>query len=734
MTENCLFLIIKQRRSHPWKFLLSYENESERTTLLGDTRNQKEQSSREGDPSGKRITIGSYKGNIVTVKHILKKHVEINRSLKKQLQIRKELNHDNINRFIGACMEPPHIYILTQYCQRGSLEDILQNDDIHLDDMFVASLVSDLIKGMIFIHESEIVTHGNLKSSNCLVDSRWVLQIADFGFQQLKSDRSASLTDIQKHYKNIAWKAPELLRDMNRDPRGTQKGDVYSFALVLYDIIGRKGPWGVTGYSYKEIVDKVKSRTEHDVFRPELSFLSCEPFVKQCLMECWCEDPEQRPDFKFIRYRLKPLQAGLNSNILDNMIAMMEKYAHNLEGLVAERTEQLSEEKKMTENLLLRMLPRFVADQLKRGKPVAPETFDSVTCYFSDIVGFTALSADSTPFEIVCMLNDLYTYFDSIADNYDAYKVETIGDAYFVVSGLPIRNGDLHAGEIASMSLELLDAIRKFKIRHKPHETLKLRIGIHSGPCVAGVVGLRMPRYTLFGDTVNTASRMETTGVPLKIHCSAECRAILKKLGGYTLSERGYVKMKGKGELLTYFLEEEDSSTRIRRLSDVKSSLLNKTQSGSILGPKLVAGDTGCDKNSNCSGYWSAEVPPTPTLDKNLTPCDSQTNIGLEYLAVNPLSRTSLWSTSHSENSNHVSGDHFNDSSSPTVLGHCMEDMLWNNVLYEDCEDTVNEDSTYSLVTMSEDVETSPEYIHLLDMFTSNTQDCIKDGATMEMV
>lgn len=128
-------------------------------------------------------------------------------------------------------------------------------------------------------------------------------------------------------------------------------------------------------------------------------------------------------------------------------------------------------------------------------------------------MGFTIISALSEPIEVVGLLNDLYTLFDAVLSGHDVYKVETIGDAYMVASGLPRRNGSWHATEIANMALDMLGSVGDFRMRHTPTVPIHIRTGLHSGPCVAGVVGLTMPRYCLFGDTVNTASRMESTGL-----------------------------------------------------------------------------------------------------------------------------------------------------------------------------------------------------------------------------
>ncbi|GFO41584.1 guanylate cyclase [Plakobranchus ocellatus] len=507
--------------------------------------------------------VARLRGDLVAVRKINKKSVKEDKSLLKEMRKMKLLKHTNLATFHGACIEAPNVCVLWEYCSKGSIEDILNNADIKLEALFQFSLAVDIASGLTYLHNSELGVHGNLRASNCVVDSRWVAKLTDFGNRCFrKGEKRAEDSSDDKHYSKLLWTAPEVLRAiLNKSvPVMTKESDIYSLGVVFKQLLNKNGAYAedLVNSTPKEIIHKVANPELDKLMRPHMAEEFQEHTVlmlnfKRLVVSCWAEDPLLRPNIKKIASRMRKISPLKSNGVLDNMLALMERYSNRLEDLVSERTLQLEEEKRKTDTLLYRMLPRKVADNLKRGENVQAEAFACVTVYFSDIVGFTTLASESQPMEIVEMLNLLYSHFDDVISNYDVYKVETIGDAYMVVSGCPNKNED-HASVMAHTSLALLNSVKTFIIPHRPHDQLKIRIGLNSGPVVAGVVGNTMPRYCLFGNTVNLASRMESHGLPLKIQASATTYELLKDSVEFTFEPRGDIDVKGKGQMATYWL------------------------------------------------------------------------------------------------------------------------------------------------------------------------------------
>lgn len=221
-------------------------------------------------------------------------------------------------------------------------------------------------------------------------------------------------------------------------------------------------------------------------------------------------------------------------------------------------SKHLAIEKKKTETLLYAMLPEHVANQLKEGKKVAAGEFEMCTILFSDVVTFTNICAACEPIQIVNMLNTMYSKFDRLTSVHEVYKVETIGDAYMVVGGVPVPV-ESHAQRVANFALGMRISAEGV-MNPVTGAPIQIRVGIHTGPVLAGVVGDKMPRYCLFGDTVNTASRMESHGLPNKVHLSPTAyRALENK--GFEIVKRGEIEVKGKGKMTTYFLIQNLNAT-----------------------------------------------------------------------------------------------------------------------------------------------------------------------------
>ncbi len=219
-----------------------------------------------------------------------------------------------------------------------------------------------------------------------------------------------------------------------------------------------------------------------------------------------------------------------------------------LEERVTQRTAQLAVEQEKSDKLLRNVLPEEIAQRLKHDPQTIAEGFDAVTVAFADIVGFTEMSARSSPIEVVRLLNEIFSAFDTLAEKYGLEKIKTIGDAYMVVGGLPVHRAD-HAEAVADMALEMQDVMRELQ---KKRPGLAIRIGMHTGPVVAGVIGIKKFSYDLWGDTVNVASRMESHGERDRIQVSdTSAKALAEK---FVIEGRGTIKVKGRGELATHWL------------------------------------------------------------------------------------------------------------------------------------------------------------------------------------
>ncbi len=206
----------------------------------------------------------------------------------------------------------------------------------------------------------------------------------------------------------------------------------------------------------------------------------------------------------------------------------------------------LIRERDKSDHLLLNILPNKIANQLKEKEDVIADDFEQVSVLFADIVDFTPFSETKTPKELVRFLNNLFSIFDEITDHYKLEKIKTIGDAYMITAGIPEPQKN-HAFLIANCALEMMASLKKIE------EPIQLRIGIHSGSVVAGVIGKKKFSYDLWGDTVNTAARMESHGTPGEIHVTEKTYQLIKD--SFVFEKRGIIQIKGKGEIVTYFLK-----------------------------------------------------------------------------------------------------------------------------------------------------------------------------------
>mmetsp|Transcript_51963 Transcript_51963/g.108521 ORF Transcript_51963/g.108521 Transcript_51963/m.108521 type:complete len:1378 (-) Transcript_51963:103-4236(-) len=452
---------------------------------------------------------------------------DLRRDFVEEMRTLSKLRHPCITTVMGAVTgeekgtEP---MLIMELMDHGSLYDLLHNETIVLEGDILLPILRDIVQGMRFLHAAQpAVIHGDLKAANVLVDTTFRAKVSDFGLSQKKKMGACGTP---------CWMAPELLAG----GFPSQESDVYAFGIMLYEIFSRKNPY------QEELED-----TPLDALLREVrDNPNCRPLVpsgtpaavESMMIESWAHDPQDRPRFEALDVRVKHLDVG---------------------GITRLALDQVKKSRR-EEAVLYDVFPRHIADALVAGRKVEPEAKEVVTIFFSDIAGFTTISSTLPPEKVSMMLDRLYHRFDELSVQHGVFKVETIGDAWMGVTNLVEDQAGDHAARIARFALGAMNAAYETPIDLDDPSvgTVHIRVGFHSGPVVANVVGTRAPRYCLFGDTVNTASRMESNSVEGRIHCSDRAAAILSEQApSMQLEPRGFIEVKGKGKMSTFWLNGE---------------------------------------------------------------------------------------------------------------------------------------------------------------------------------
>uniref|UniRef100_A0A1I7SXS4 guanylate cyclase n=1 Tax=Caenorhabditis tropicalis TaxID=1561998 RepID=A0A1I7SXS4_9PELO len=526
-----------------------------------------------------------HKQKVSVKRHVQRRAITFTRQEMEMLNQLKYMSHTNINPFTGICFnQGSELIVMWQFTTRYSLEDLI------------------FVKGIQYIHNSSIKVHGALYLSNCVVDSYWVVKLTDFGIKNILKERMhhkelvpSSTFDIDAiHYKYLQL-APEHLSQLlekHEEPMGTVEGDIYQLAMLIYQILFYMRPFAERQEDIKGDSDKFTpligmGTGSEKLFPlklkkiPELAnLLSCQstapihPRVPEgnsftmrllsIIQQCWLFKPAARPTLIKITDAVhREFGQDVKGTLIDQMIEMIDEYSANLEQIVAERTRELEQDMATTENLLYQLLPKTIADAIRCGKSVVPEQHSSVTLLVVDVCQFTKFCEAFIPVHILETLQELYSSFDYIVQKNKAFKVENVGDAYLICSGIPEVSGYRHLREVCRISLKLQSFMKTFTVRHRPSHILQVKMGITSGAVAAGILGSIAPRFCIFGDTVNMACRMASTGLPGTIQLNELTgNTLMEKFPSFNIEERGMIDVKGKGTCLTFWLTGEKESMR----------------------------------------------------------------------------------------------------------------------------------------------------------------------------
>eukprot|EP00980_Cylindrotheca_fusiformis_P005534 scaffold1172_cov115-Cylindrotheca_fusiformis.AAC.9 len=456
-----------------------------------------------------------------------------------EMRLLSRLRHPCITTIMGAVMTGSEPMMVMECMENGSLYDLLRNETVFTGGEMIMQIVRDVAQGLRFLHSSKPpILHRDLKAKNILIDSRFRAKVADFGLSSKNKHgwhqstyRGELRTLLLATFILSVCNATSVFASM------LSASLICSFlahpGMILYEIYSRKIPY--EGENPSKVLFKVCDPRVN--YRPRVPS-TCPKRMEEIMKKCWSGNAGFRPEARDLDMKFTDMSA------------------HDAEPVIDVGTTRLRTEV-AAGDMLYQVFPRKVADQLKAGQKVEAETHDNVTVFFSDIVRFTDISREMPAVKVCEMLDRLYLAFDDLANKHEVFKVETIGDAWVGVTNLEGNQNGSHVRRIAEFAVDAVAAASNVLIDEDNPGLghVHIRVGFHSGQVVSNVIGSLNPRYGLFGDTMNTASRMEHLSASGKIQCSdISARLLQEQAPDFPLRRRGKVAVKGKGHMTTYWV------------------------------------------------------------------------------------------------------------------------------------------------------------------------------------
>ncbi|XP_055348283.1 atrial natriuretic peptide receptor 1-like isoform X2 [Paramacrobiotus metropolitanus] len=464
------------------------------------------------------------------------------------INARLNAKHENIAIFIGCAFTPSCAYVVTEYFAKGSLDELLAHKKKWMDMTLQMSLLFDIAEGLSFIHTTVFKCHGLLKSTNCMVTDRFGIRLTDFGIPFLSAKWMQKTSAGSQ--RALLQKAADAARE---EP--SKEADIHRLGLIMLEVSSQTGDV----FHGREFINNMSEASAyvnkeirghpHTTPRPRSSTCCTMSLAARC-----CEqDAARRPSITVIRRILEKVshRSG-NKSYFDLLLDNINSYANKLEIRFHEQNGFLVEEMAKSAALLKEIFPPTIAEALRFGKSIPPESFESATVIFTKICDIGFITTEGHPETLFNILNEIYIVMDRILSRFDVYKVETISENYMVVSGVPVRcAGSQHAGQALQFGCAVVQSMSSTLFGG---QEIRVCVGIHSGPLVAGIVGIRMQRYCLFGDTVNVTSRLSTTCEGQKVQASPDTKLLVDTLPIFRFQCRGTISLKGRGLMKTYWV------------------------------------------------------------------------------------------------------------------------------------------------------------------------------------